>query len=140
MVSHSLSRLFYLCVTPCLHCEQICMPALFPITSLFSFLKGDHTGHVCPWSGCGKIFRSPLLIEKYLRIHTGEKPFKCDFCSHAFNYKKNLKTHLLNHSGERPFKCDFCPYACNRKDVLKTHRLIHTREKPFRCNFLFLCL
>ncbi|WAR17436.1 ZN430-like protein [Mya arenaria] len=39
--------------------------------------------------------RSHMILHK--RIHTGEKPFKCDICGRQFNRKGNMKTHQITH-------------------------------------------
>ena len=32
-------------------------------------------------------------------IHTGEKPFKCDFCPYVSNQKCHVRTHMVNKHG-----------------------------------------
>lgn len=46
----------------------------------------------CPL--CPKGFRSKLDMERHLRTHTGEKPFKCPYCPHRSATKGNLKAHM----------------------------------------------
>lgn len=43
---------------------------------------------------CPKGFRSKLDMERHLRTHTGEKPFKCPYCPHRSATKGNLKAHM----------------------------------------------
>ncbi|KAK8741848.1 hypothetical protein OTU49_002423 [Cherax quadricarinatus] len=45
-------------------------------------------------SVCQKGFRSKLDVERHLRTHTGEKPFKCPYCPHRSATKGNLKAHM----------------------------------------------
>lgn len=34
-------------------------------------------------------------IKRHVRLHTGELPYKCNFCSKHFNEKKSLISHVM---------------------------------------------
>ncbi|NXC48848.1 ZN480 protein, partial [Penelope pileata] len=53
-------------------------------------------------------FSSYSYLSKHLRIHSGEKRYKCSECGKSFKWKRSLTIHQRIHTGERPFKCPEC--------------------------------
>ena len=45
--------------------------------------------HYCPTT-----FKTTGEVNRHMMIHTGEKPFVCQFCNDAFNRKSNLQRHI----------------------------------------------
>ena len=45
-------------------------------------------------SYCGKYFRWPKDMRRHLRIHTGERPFSCNFCSYRAIQNGALVRHI----------------------------------------------
>ena len=59
-------------------------------------------------------------------MHSGERPYKCVYCSKAFTASSILRTHIRQHSGEKPFKCKHCgkafaSHAAHDSHVRRTH-------------------
>jgi len=42
---------------------------------------------------CLKILKDPGYLHEHIRLHTGDKPFKCDKCNMTFRFKSNLRMH-----------------------------------------------
>ena len=55
---------------------------------------GELSSHHCTY--CSKVFMDQWSLKRHMRIHTGEKPYKCDICDFRCSQKSNLTNHKWN--------------------------------------------
>lgn len=69
-----------------------------------------------------------IEITKYNNIdNNNKKYFNCDLCVKKYLNFYRLKTHYRIHTGERPYKCEICNKAFTRSDIRNKHLKIHQK-------------
>ncbi|XP_030833737.1 uncharacterized protein LOC764375 isoform X2 [Strongylocentrotus purpuratus] len=104
---------------------------------------------------CGTTFSSVANVRRHLRIHSGERPFTCKFCSWSFNRKEVWKGHMKKKHAEElraaknranpnlgrikteGFNCDKCGGTFKSSYALSVHLKQHSQgssSRPFKCS------
>ncbi|XP_037754982.1 zinc finger protein 585B isoform X2 [Chelonia mydas] len=80
-------------------------------------------------SECGKSFTRQEYLQIHLKIHRGERPYKCNKCRKSFRHKTSLVLHRYTvHKSERPHKCPDCSQLFILRERFIQHQRIHNEE------------
>lgn len=77
---------------------------------------------------CFVIYSLPLNV--YLQSHGDQMPYKCSWCARLFKHKRSRDRHVKLHTGDRRYRCTHCEAAFSRRYVNFDLNFNHSNEKP----------
>jgi uncharacterized C2H2 Zn-finger protein len=85
---------------------------------------------------CNKEFKKPSDLIRHMRVHTGERPFKCSKCAEDFKIKNHLIRHMKIHNNraKSEFQCSVCSKMFLSSSALRLHFRLHNNYCPFPCD------
>lgn len=128
------------CCRPSGWASESCQFSKHPLCNLLNLmlLTHNHTAHL--WSYC-----CTLLLQYHRRSHLERKPFVCGYscCDKTFATSYGLKSHIRVHTGEKPYKCPHagisnCTKAFKTSGDLSKHIRTHTGKCPSLWSHLLL--
>ncbi|XP_037776931.1 zinc finger protein 99-like [Penaeus monodon] len=80
---------------------------------------------------CDKMFSNKYSLRKHHYRYHVRTPFTCSECGQTFKKQQHLKTHTFVHTGIKPYKCEFpgCDVRCENPSRLKRHSFIHEKSR-----------
>ncbi|GFS81793.1 hypothetical protein NPIL_199931 [Nephila pilipes] len=76
-------------------------------------------------SSTQSISKNQIQLDAHVIKQAGYTLHTCNHCSYATYHKGHFNIHMRVHTGERPFKCYMCEKAFTQKIGLRRHLLCH---------------
>jgi uncharacterized Zn-finger protein len=80
------------------------------------------------------------LLQTHIRIHTGDKLYKCHICGKGFSVKSNLHRHIRTHTGDKPYKRHICGKRFSENGNSKCFTTYITFIKCITCMHYNVCM
>lgn len=87
----------------------------------------DHNDNIRPSTSIQKSTGATSSVRRGRR-RSSNSTLPCPTCGELYSRRDNLRVHQRVHSGEKPFKCEYCGARFRWVGVLRTHEATHRRR------------
>lgn len=88
----------------------------------------------CPVASCPQRYATRYNVQRHLNsAHPGFVLNECQRCKQVLSSRQALRQHYAIHTGERPYRCQFCLQQFRQSSQLSQHRKQHylqVRQMP----------
>jgi len=85
---------------------------------------------------CDKVFSCRGAMQYHCRVvHSGVRPFSCDFCGKTFARKDSYDSHITQHNAVKPFMCQHCGKTFGRRHTRDVHERSHIGDRRYTCAY-----
>lgn len=125
---------------PKIKCD-LCSKSFTRQDSLEAHVKAAHSKlrpYVCTYEGCNKAYSNSSQLLQHSRLHTGGKPYQCNFCDKSFAFANEHKEHIRDvHIYSNSHKCSYCHKVYSTEEELSLHKTKEHRVECEVCNKTF---
>ena len=125
---------------PKIKCD-LCTKSFTRQDSLESHVRAAHSKirpYVCTYEGCNKAYSNSSQLLQHSRLHTGGKPYQCNFCDKSFTFANEHKEHIKDmHTSSTAHNCSYCHKTFTSEEELSLHKTKDHRVECEVCNKTF---
>ncbi|KAK7115019.1 uncharacterized protein [Littorina saxatilis] len=97
--------------------------------------KGKKGNKTCPI--CQKTFSRADSLTCHMRVHTGDRPYVCEYCSTSYKVSSHLRDHVRSkHTNTTPYECEKCNKTFTYNTAKRRHEKICGKDLSERVEFV----
>ena len=111
------------------HTCDVCGKVYSHVNSLKRHLRIEHkSAGTLKCDVCGTLCGADWQLKRHMKSHQDPSHI-CRFCGKALKSKDSLISHERSHTGDNPYKCNYCDYVCKSSSVLCKHKLANHKQE-----------
>ena len=91
-------------------------------------LENSFEDYPCQYEGCSRTYKSKFSLKRHYLSHQGIRNHRCPYCNKGFALAQYLREHIHIHTGEKPFVCNYpgCGKQFRQAGKLSIHKKEHS--------------